>query len=91
MREVSIQDYIGFEKPLTAEEVRQLPVGSTVKKHTFDRRGTHQWRNMKVVQSGKRKMLKYYVGPFEHMEMEPIRATSDRMCYTISDDDLPFC
>ena len=41
MRDVTIRDYIGRAKEITAEEVRKLPEGSKVIVHRFDRQGCH--------------------------------------------------
>lgn len=42
-------------KVLTAEEVRELPLGSTVRIHSVDKYGYPQYIDMKVVQKGKHK------------------------------------
>ena len=82
MRDVMIQDYIGTRKELTAEEVRKLPAGTKVIRHSFDRYGNHVTLEMTVVQSGKKKVLTatdYYGG--SRIE-KAITAETDRMCYT---------
>ena len=81
MRDVTIQDYIGNKKELTAEQVKKLPVGSKVVVHSFDRYSSHVTLTMTVVQSGRKKILKtndFYLGTIE----KPIRQTTDRMTYT---------
>ena len=81
MREVTIQDYIGRQKELTAEQVKKLPVGTTVRYHSFDRWGSHQTLDMTVVAYGKRKVLRasdWRGYPIE----KPIRKTTDRYTYT---------
>ena len=81
MSDVTIRDYIGFKKELTAAEVKKLPIGSRVILHSFDRYGAHQVLEMTVVQSGKKKVLSandFYIGRIE----KPIRTETDRFCYT---------
>lgn len=81
MSDVTIRDYIGLKKELTAAEVKKLPVGSRVILHSFDRYGAHRVLEMTVVQSGKKKVLSandYYGNRIE----KPIRTETDRFCYT---------
>ena len=44
---------------LTAEQVKQLPVGSKVTLHGADRFGLHTQLECTIVQSGKKKVLEY--------------------------------
>ena len=82
MMDVTIQDYIGKKKLLTAEEVRKLPAGSKVELHSFDRFGTHQYLEMTVIQYGKKKMLQAHDYRGE-MILKPIKKLDDeRRCYT---------
>lgn len=87
MKDVSIRDYIGYSKELTAEQVRKLTPGSVVRMHSLDRYGAHQYLDMTVVQSGKKKVLvatSFYGDRVER----PIRTATDRMCYTeVKHDD----
>lgn len=81
MRDVTIRDYIGRAKEITAEEVMKLPEGSKVIVHRFDRRGVHCTEEMTVVQSYKKKVLmsRDYYGNKREM---PIKRETDRFCYT---------
>lgn len=81
MIEVKIQDYVGTKKELTAEQVRKLPVGTKVLLHSFDRHGEHHWMEMKIVNSGKKKILianDFYGNKI----IKTIRKESGRFCYT---------
>lgn len=81
MRDITIRDYIGFKKELTAAEVKKLPVGTRVVLHSFDRYGNHNMLDLVVTQSGKKKILTahdYYGTRIE----KPIRTETDRFCYT---------
>ena len=82
MRDVTIQDYIGNKKELTAEQVKKLPVGTAVTLHSFDRSGNHVTLNMDVVQSGKKKVLVAYDWYRGTKIEKPIRKETDRFCYT---------
>lgn len=80
MRNVTIRDYIGREKELTAWEVRKLPAGSKVRVHSFDRYGTHQALDMTVaVGTNKYLAALDWKGNFIQ---RPIKKETDRMCYT---------
>ena len=81
MRDITIQDYIGTVKELTAEEVRKLPAGSSVMLHRFNKFGEHSWMDMTVVQSGRKKILVSHDAYGERIE-KPIRKETDRFCYT---------
>ena len=81
MRDVTIRDYIGSAKELTAAEVRRLPAGTVVVKHSFDRSGTHQWLKCLVIGTGKTREL-IYVGADGLLSKMPVRKETDRMCYT---------
>lgn len=81
MRDITIRDYIGFKKELTAAEVKKLPVGTRVVLHSFDRYGNHNMLDLTVTQCGKKKILTahdYYGNRIE----KPIRTETDRFCYT---------
>lgn len=81
MRDITIRDYIGFKKELTAAEVKKLPVGTRVVLHNFDRYGNHNMLDLTVTQSGKKKILTardFYGNRIE----KPIRTETDRFCYT---------
>lgn len=79
--DVTIRDYIGYEKELTAEEIRKLPIGTTVVKHSFDRYGAHQTLEMWVVQRGRSRALNYRDG-YGMLQTVKIAKETDRMCYT---------
>lgn len=81
MRDITIRDYIGFKKELTAAEVKKLPVGSAVALHSFDRYGAHQVLELTVTQSGKKKILTAHDFYGTRIE-KPIRTETDRFCYT---------
>ena len=86
MRDITIRDYIGRAKELTAEEVRKLPAGTPVMLHSFDRYGAHGELKMTVVQSGRKKILAahdYYGNRIE----KQIRKETDRFCYTEASDE----
>lgn len=81
MREVTIRDYIGTAKEITAEELRKMPTGTKVILHSFDRYGSHCQLPMTLVKSGKKRILvtrDYYGDQIE----KPIRTETDRFCYT---------
>ena len=82
MRDVTIRDYIGRQKELTAEQVRKLPIGTQVIRHSFDRYGNHQWREMTVVQSGCSHALAYWDPASCTTGVMRITKETDRMCYT---------
>ena len=81
MHEVTIRDYIGYAKELTAEQVRKLDPGTRIVRHSFDRMGVHQTREMTVVKSGRTRVLAYtgYDGLTDTMS---VLKETDRMCYT---------
>jgi hypothetical protein len=81
MRDVTIRDYIGSAKELTAAEVRKLPAGTVVIRHSFDRYGTHQWRKCVIIGAGKTRELTY-AGADGLLYKMPVRKETDRMCYT---------
>lgn len=86
MNDITIRDYIGKAKELTAEEVRKLPAGTPVVLHHFDRFGAHCETYMTVVQSGGKKILAahdYYSNRIE----KQIRKETDRFCYTEASDE----
>lgn len=45
------------KKILTAAEVRELPIGTAVELHGYDRYGSPSWLELTVVQSGRKKIL----------------------------------
>lgn len=65
------------EKGLPLEKVRALPVGSVVYLNGFDRYGIHWTRECTIVQSGKKKMLKYWDN-FDLSKTVPIRKEATR-------------
>jgi hypothetical protein len=84
MRDVTIRDCIGKAKELTAEEVRKSPVGTRIIRHSFDRYGTHQWREMTVVQSGCSHALAYRDVDMT-TSIKKITKETDRVCYTAAE------
>lgn len=82
MRDVTIRDYIGTARELTAAEVRRLPAGTRVIRHSFDRRGTHQTLEMTVVRHGCSHALAYRDVVFGLLCVRKIAKETDRMCYT---------
>ena len=80
--DVSIRDYIGREKELTAEQVRKLPEGTTVRLHSFDRHGEHVYRDMTIVRSGKKKILSSWDYWDGGRTTKDIKKETDRFCYT---------
>lgn len=81
MRDITIRDYIGFKKELTAAEVKKLPVGTRVVLHNFDRYGSHQTLELTVTQSGKKKILTAYDFYGTRID-KSIKTETDRFCYT---------
>lgn len=81
MRDVTIRDYIGYRKELTAAEVRKLPAGTVVRRHSFDRYGEHQWLDMTVT-IGTNKYLSA-VDYYGQLINRPIKKETDRLCYTV--------
>lgn len=80
---VTIEDYVGMHRILTAAEVRALPVGSHVLLHSFDRYGAHCTVDLQVAQASptsKRKMLT----TVDYYGTRIIKPITDRqnMCYT---------
>lgn len=80
MRDVTIRDYIGKEKELTAAEVRKLPEGTKVRVHSFSRRGEYQTLDMTVT-IGTNKYLRAMSMWGDSIE-KPIKKETDRLCYT---------
>lgn len=81
MMDITIREYLGKHKELTAEQVRKLPAGTRVIRHSFDRYGDHVEMELTVVQSGKKKILTmsdYYGNRIE----KPITKETDRVCYS---------
>ena len=78
---VTIRDYTGNSKVLTAEQVRKLEPGTHIVRHSFDRYGAHQILEMCVVRAGRSKLLAY-----EDVDgltaYRKIAKETDRMCYT---------
>ena len=70
---------------LPADQVRQLPIGATVRRHSFDKYGYPVWVDCTVVQPGKRKML--MVSTFTGPLMKAIYKESDRMYYSVEVED----
>ena len=58
---------------LTADQVKQLPVGSKVTLHGCDRYGMHTQLECEIVQSGKKKLLKYLDVAQFWVKTKPIR------------------
>lgn len=81
MRDISIQEYIGYKKELTAEQVRKLPVGARVLLHSFDRHGEHSWMEMTIAKSGNKKIL-IASDFYDNKIIKTIRKESGRFCYT---------
>ena len=81
MSEITIRDYIGTAKELTAEKVKKLQPGTKVIYHHFDRYGAHTTMEMTVMQSGKKKILvcRDWHG---YLYEKPIKKETDRFCYT---------
>ena len=86
MRDVSIRDYIGYSKELTAEQVKAMPSGAEIIVHSFDRYGVHQTMEMIVAQSGKKKIL-VSRNLYGDRITKQIRPATDRMCYTEAKHD----
>lgn len=69
------------EEGLPLEKVRALPVGSVVYLNGYDRYGMHWTRECTIVQSGRKKMLKYW--DVDHLsKLMPIRKEANRW-YTL--------
>ena len=84
MRDITIRNYIDKSKELTAEQVRKSPVGTRIIRHSFDRYGTHQWREMTVVQSGSSHALAYQDVDMT-ISIKKITKETDRVCYTAAE------
>ena len=78
---ITIREYIGRAKEITAEEVRKLPEGSKVIVHHFDRLGYHCTEETTVVQPYRKKILRS-VDYYGNKHYIPIRKETDRFCYT---------
>ena len=79
--DVTIRNYLGKHKELTAEQVKKLPAGTRVIRHNFDRYSNHVELELTVTQSGKKKILTardYYGNRIE----KPISKETDRVCYS---------
>lgn len=83
--DITIREYIGRAKEITAEEVRKLPEGSKVIMHKFDRHGSHCMKEMTVVQSYRKKILRS-VDYYGNKHYIPIRKETDRFCYTEAEE-----
>lgn len=81
MMDVTIREYIGHKKELTAEQVRKSPVGTRVLRHSFSRRGEHQTLECWVVQSGCSHALAF-TDVDDRTAVKKIQKETDRMCYT---------
>lgn len=85
MRDVTIRDYIGRHKELTAAEVRKLPAGTKIIRHSFDRYGAHQTCEMTVtIGTGKYLTAVGYDGL---SVKRPIKKETDRLCYTTVEEE----
>ena len=82
MRHETIRDLLGTEKELTAAEVRKLPVGARVIRHSLERSGEHKTLRMTVVQEGRRKGLAYWDVRSCTAGILEIAKETERMCYT---------
>lgn len=79
--DIKIGEYLGKHKELKAEQVRKLPAGTRVLRHSFDRYGNHVELELTVVQSGKKKILAtrdYYGNRIE----KPITKETDKVFYS---------
>lgn len=86
MKDVTIEDYIGMRQVMTAEEVRELPIGERVELHSFDRYGNHQWAEYTIVKSGKKKMLLAHIpGTWEPVTKPINKLPEGRKCYTTTE------
>ena len=81
MRDVTIRYYIGSAKELTAAEVRRLPVGTVVVKHSFDWYGIPNQLKCVVIGTGETREL-IYAGEDGQLHKMPVGEETDRMCYT---------
>ena len=86
MWDVTIRDCIGKHKELTAAEVRKLPAGSKIIRHSINRYGVHHALEMTVaIGINKHLVARGWDGlSFE----EPIRKETDRLCYTTVEEGL---
>lgn len=81
MSDITIESYVDAKKILTVDDVKKMPVGSTVVCHSFDRRGCHQWAPYTIVMKGKHKVLRNvdFYGRFNTRE---ITIRPGRECFT---------
>lgn len=83
MKDVTIRDYIGNEKEVSAYEVRYMGPGAKVRVHSFDRFGVHQYADMEVAVGTKKYLtMTDFNGVVWTKE---IKKESDRLCYTIAE------
>lgn len=82
MRDITIREYIGHSREVTAAEVRKLPEGTKVTIHSFDRRGTHTTLDARVW-TGTSRCLRYFNYATGMNETKQIKKETDRLCYTI--------
>lgn len=76
------------ERMLTAEEVKALPVGTTVTKHGRDRRGYPTELICDIVLDGKTKRLRYYDFGERMVKRIPISKLDGVVrFYTVEDDN----
>lgn len=82
MEDITIHEYVGNLRELTAKEVRSLPVGTKVLRHSFDLHGNYVQTEMTVAQNGREKVL----ATRDYIRGKRVERTiwevTDRMCYT---------
>lgn len=83
MREVvDIRDYIGHARELTAVQVRYLPIGTKVVRHSFTPRGyEHVAQEMTVVDACCKAALEYRDANGDR-HVIGIKKETHRLCYT---------
>lgn len=81
MSEITIESYVDAKKILTVNDVKKMPVGSTVVRHSFDRHGCHQWAPYKIVMKGKHKALRN-VDFYGNAIIKEITIRPGRECFT---------
>ncbi|MBQ6577451.1 MAG: hypothetical protein IJL91_06860 [Bacteroidales bacterium] len=75
------EEWLYGKKVLTADQVKKLPVGTTICFHQcYGKSGEHIWVNCKIVQSGNRKKLS--MRDYRGMQVLKDIVTKENIAYT---------
>lgn len=75
------EEWLSGKKVLTADQVKKLPVGTTICFHQcYGKLGEHIWSNCKIVQSGTKKKLS--MRDYHGMQVLKDIVTKENIAYT---------